>query len=738
VFEQPAAVGRYLFAHPLIRETLYESPPRDERVRLHRRIGEALAALHNGDPGEHAAELAHHFYIAAAAGETEKAITYAEIAANRAFGVAAYEEAARLYDSAIQVLETSLPVDRGRRASLRLILAKSLWRAGRTGEARDIHRAALDDARTVSDPALFARAVTSFASGHAAATVVDESLLTLIEDALGGLGDSEPALRCSLLSEMAKRLQGSPSLERGDAVGREAIDIAREIGDDRLLGLALWAWHDATSGPDNLDERLAALDELVRCSGRVGDEHYVHAGRVRLLAAHLENGDLLSFDLELTRLGGLGERLRFPNQRRWLLVARAARALLTGSFADAEPLMLEALALGQQIADPDALAIFGGQLLQLRWDQGRIEEVEAPIREGLRANPSFIPFRASLAHIYAELDRIDEARAELSTIAAPGFSAFPRNRVWVVTLLMLAQACASLDDKPRARELYDLLLPFADRCGVVSQGHLCTGSNQRALGVLASTLGRFDDAEQHFEQALAANERMSARPYLTRTQVDYARMLLKRGQPDDDERAAGLLAQALPTATELGMVRLAEEAEGLAAISYAGPDGTVTLLFTDIEDSVKMTEQLGDRRWMEVLRRHNDVIRDLVATNAGYEVKSQGDGFMLVFSSAGRALECAIAIQRAAAAADWGTDGHPVRLRMGLHAGEVIKESRDFFGHHVNLASRIASSAQGGEILVSALLKGLIDSSGAFEFSDGRELELKGLEGSHTVFGVRW
>ncbi len=156
---------------------------------------------------------------------------------------------------------------------------------------------------------------------------------------------------------------------------------------------------------------------------------------------------------------------------------------------------------------------------------------------------------------------------------------------------------------------------------------------------------------------------------------------------------------------------------------------------TDIESYTAMTQRLGDQKAQDVLRTHNAIIREQVGANEGFEVKSQGDGFMVAFSSARHALECAIAIQQAMAAQQ---SEESVRVRIGLHTGEAIKEGEDFFGKTVILAARIASQAQGEQILVSSLLKALVDSSGEFEFRDGREVELKGLAGSHQVFEVKW
>lgn len=167
------------------------------------------------------------------------------------------------------------------------------------------------------------------------------------------------------------------------------------------------------------------------------------------------------------------------------------------------------------------------------------------------------------------------------------------------------------------------------------------------------------------------------------------------------------------------------------------PDGTVTLMFIDIEGSTRMAEQLGDIRWLELLRETNAIVRAEVARHGGFEVKTIGDAFMLAFGSARRAILCAIGVQQQISR--YGVD-HPeqaVRVRIGLHAGEPVREGNDFHGLSVNFASRVAGEAAGGEILASALLRQLTESAGDIKFDAGREVVLKGISGAHHVYPVR-
>jgi class 3 adenylate cyclase/ketosteroid isomerase-like protein len=167
--------------------------------------------------------------------------------------------------------------------------------------------------------------------------------------------------------------------------------------------------------------------------------------------------------------------------------------------------------------------------------------------------------------------------------------------------------------------------------------------------------------------------------------------------------------------------------------STSAPDGTVTIAFTDIEDSMKLNSFLGDQRWLDVLHVHNDVVTQVTNDLGGTVVKGQGDGFMLAFPSARRALTCAQTIERAIDDAFPGP-GSMIRVRIGIHVGETVQEADDFFGHAVNYAARIASAAEGGEIVVSELVHALVAQTGEFTFEEARHMELKGIDGAQKVY----
>jgi adenylate cyclase len=194
-----------------------------------------------------------------------------------------------------------------------------------------------------------------------------------------------------------------------------------------------------------------------------------------------------------------------------------------------------------------------------------------------------------------------------------------------------------------------------------------------------------------------------------------------------------------PAATSIDLVAAAatKEPPDLAALNRGG--GTITIVFSDIEDSTRRALEVGDERWMTLLEFHNSLIRRCVTRHGGTEIKAQGDGFMLSFPSARNAVQCMIDVQRGLTTHARSRPTEGLRIRVGAHTGEAIHdESGDLFGRHVIVAARIANCAHGGEILVSSLLREIVEPRGDLRFGASRTVALKGIDEAHTVHRVEW
>jgi class 3 adenylate cyclase len=191
---------------------------------------------------------------------------------------------------------------------------------------------------------------------------------------------------------------------------------------------------------------------------------------------------------------------------------------------------------------------------------------------------------------------------------------------------------------------------------------------------------------------------------------------------------------------KLGPIR---EFLGLEPLTKAAPavHNISTILFTDVEGSTALTDRVGDAAARQLLREHERITREALTAHGGSEVKTMGDGFMASFGSATSALECAIALQRAFAERNESAE-EPIKVRIGLNAGEPIAEDDpggrgDLFGTAVNMAARIASKADAGEILVADVVRQLVAGK-EFLFADRGDTELRGFEDPVRLYEVRW
>ncbi|HJR18131.1 MAG TPA: AAA family ATPase [Actinomycetota bacterium] len=168
------------------------------------------------------------------------------------------------------------------------------------------------------------------------------------------------------------------------------------------------------------------------------------------------------------------------------------------------------------------------------------------------------------------------------------------------------------------------------------------------------------------------------------------------------------------------------------------PEGTVTVLFSDVEGSTDLRTREGDDVAQEVMRTHEKMLREQIELFGGYEVVFMGDGFMVAFGSARKGIECAIGIQRCFAEHNATGPEHHIRVRIGLNTGEVVRESGTLYGTAVNAAARISAKAKGGEILISQITKDLTTGVRDFTFLERGMFDLKGFPTQWQLHEVVW
>jgi eukaryotic-like serine/threonine-protein kinase len=783
--------GRYAFRHALIREALYDALPAARRRSLHRAVAEAIRALNVESPPF--AEIAYHYCHSASpadVADADLAADYSRRAARFAERQLAYEEAAQHLRNAIDALALKPGSDEPLKAELLCDLGEAQARTGDLAEARKTCLSAIELARRVNHPDLLARAAVTAGRGVSNSGETDHELVRLLNEALDQLGDADSPLRGQALARLGIELYWA-NRERSVALCQEAVEIARRLDDPHTLIVALWGRHLSLRNPDSLEQRLADGREAIAVAERARERDFALEARFYRITDLVEAGDIAGADSGLREY--LAAEAELKDRFRRGLLLQGMRALMDGRLADAMSLAQQAFIAGQQSARPLTLNAFLVQHGMAMWELGRLGELEPQLRAYIAQNPLIVFARCGLQLSLIQLGRLDEARTEFQSLARDGFAQVPRDWNWLAAMFVLAEICVDLGEAKPAEILYRLLVPYSTRNAMLGW-YYTYGSVAHALGRLAALLGRFDEAKAHFETALAANKGIRAAALLAHTESELAKLLLARDEGDDAERAGALFVSARRTAEALNLVRVKQKLErpgadraapahgdqvaarsgGLteggarveapslggariepeggavdkvaaSALSQAREvralaalDGTVTIMFSDIVESTALYETLGDLRGSELIRTHNEIFRREVAVHGGHEVNTFGDSFMIAFSSVRRAVLCAMALQRAFAAYCESHPDLPMRVRIGLHVGEAVRESTDFFGKAVILAARISALAQGGQILVSSTLHDVAASAGDLRFSPAGERPLKGLAGTHRLFELVW
>jgi tetratricopeptide (TPR) repeat protein len=315
--------------------------------------------------------------------------------------------------------------------------------------------------------------------------------------------------------------------ERKSALSAEALEIARRLGDPATLADALNGYIVGRHSPDHTHRQLELASELVEVATRVGDKERALDGHELRLTALLELGDKPGALAALEAMTTLTRELRQPAQNWFVAVYRALFALLEGRLDQAEELISDARLLGERAQSWEAAVSYRLQLYLLRREQGRLEAAEDIVRRSVQEYPTYPIWRCVLAQMAAELGHAVEAREALNALATSGFTTLPFDEEWLVSVGLLAETAAALKDGERASVLYELLVPYGDRVAI-SYPEICTGAVARYLGLLATTMKRWDDAERHFGSAIEVNRRIGARSWLARSQRDHATMLLAR------------------------------------------------------------------------------------------------------------------------------------------------------------------------------------------------------------------
>jgi tetratricopeptide (TPR) repeat protein len=566
---------RWTFSHILIREVLYASIPAGLRARLHATLALSLEASSDHGPSDLAA-VAHHRLLGAAESGVRQAVESVLTLSQRALSMFAFEDAVTVLESALRLLEAE-PDEIELRARALVVLGEARIRAGDHARGKQACKSAAELAVSLADAEGLARAALAYGAEISAAEV-DGVLVRLLEDALERIETSDLRLRARLMARLAAARQPAPDTSQPMALAREAIALARGIGDDDTLRTVLHFALAALVDYAEPDELVPLCQQSIALAIAARDKTHLLRAQGRMVFASLELGDVIRADVAIAAYESLARELPRHLYFSDALMMRAMRALMHGRFADADALVARARELRDPTANPFTRASIlmhdvARDLVQERIHLMLSRSADAPEVLQILDTVGVDYVHAIRACAHARLGELDAARRHLETIAddAPLMIGEPQGQ------RLLVEAAVAVKDARRAALLEARLGKLARRVLTWGRfGMVCDAPATRLLGLLAGVRGAHQEARSLLEDAFARTRDMGHVALLPRLGLELAQELVRGGAPDELESARDVLAEASRGADALGYQALGETARSLASrisgsVSSASP-----------------------------------------------------------------------------------------------------------------------------------------------------------------------
>ncbi|UDY35657.1 ATP-binding protein [Dermatobacter hominis] len=552
VAQDPGAPARFRFSHALVAEALETELAPSRRARLHVSTMVAIEELRAASLDRHLAELAHHALAGAIAGSATDAVRWSVRAGERAEQRHAPEDAAGHYQRALEVVDLAHPAE----PQVRLDLLRSLGRAWAAAGSEERAQRVLADAVELADDLGDVDAMVASALALVHPTLwqpgeyrgSNERLVSVVDLVLDRLGpDGDVGVRALLGGFRANLSYYVTPRAELDARSAAAVALARRTGDDDLIARVLVQRLQAIWFAPNAHEQLAISDEALSLIRRSGLDAQLEAvAELQRVCALYQLGtyDEAAFE----HVSALVRAQGSPIQVLEVDAFAAARLACEGRYVEAQAAAAGAEDLFRRTARrSDAAVLFGSKLLSFV-DQGMLDEI-VEMTAGVVDSNFATSSVEMMAFVMLEFGMPEQAREAIGPVGS--LPEVPDDWMWLSVTCNAAMVRAALGDVEACAVLHERLAPYSGQVWIVGSVPVC-GCVDLALGRLAATLGRHDDALRHIEVAIEVDGSMGARAWLARSLEAKAELT---GDPADH-------AAALALATAIGCVPVLRRLQG--------------------------------------------------------------------------------------------------------------------------------------------------------------------------------
>ena len=510
-----------VFAHPLVRETLYEALSHAVRSDFHGRVAAALevqAAQRQRHIDGLEAQLASHWLRAGGDDARARGGRHALAAARDAMTRMAYEQATRYF-------RWALDAEADDQMTLTLELGEAQVLAGELTNGRATLAESAEMALQAGRGDHLARAVVAMGGGIGGFEVAvgDPEQIRMLEHALLLLPETDGSLRAAALGRLSVTIAAPVSEERRVSLARESAAMAQRVGDARTEVAALAAYCDAIAGPDYVDERLAASDRMIELADECDDPTLNLLARRMRVVALLERGQFASADGETAAYASLADRLRLPLYLWPVPIWRGMRALMRGDLDLAWRYSDEAEELGRRAESVNAdLMVFTLRAAHAA-ATGQIHTLTERIRWAAATAGDYPVSACMVAAIAYDVDP-QFSRHMFERARANGIQGLARDSEWLEAVWQFGESGMRYGDANVVEAAYAALAPYADLWAIDGIGAACFGVVAHQLGRMAAWLSRRDDARHWLQRALERHQTAEASLLVGHTERELAQL----------------------------------------------------------------------------------------------------------------------------------------------------------------------------------------------------------------------